>query len=103
MREPRPDITATNWIWSPQDKVKRWERTAFFVDKTLDFLRRHREQPCFVNLWPDDVHDPWVPGSEAPKGNTPGNFRPVLAEYDRQIGRLLDGLRELSLEQNTLV
>ena len=101
--EPHPDITATNWIWSPQDKVKRWERTAFFVDKTLDFLRRHREQPCFVNLWPDDVHDPWVPGSEASKGNTPENFRPVLAEYDRQIGRLLDGLRELSLEENTLV
>ena len=39
--DPHPDITATNWIWSPQDKVKRWDRTAFFVDKTLDFLRRH--------------------------------------------------------------
>ena len=36
--EPHPDITATNWIWSDQDKVKRWDRTAFFVDQTLDFL-----------------------------------------------------------------
>ena len=25
--EPHPDITATNWIWSDQDKVKRWDRT----------------------------------------------------------------------------
>jgi len=32
--EPHPDITSTNWIWSPNDKVKRWDRTAFFVDKT---------------------------------------------------------------------
>jgi len=22
--DPHPDITATNWIWSAQDKVKRW-------------------------------------------------------------------------------
>src|SRR5262245_28829692 len=33
---PHPDITATDWIWSPRDKVKRWDRTAFFVDKTLE-------------------------------------------------------------------
>src|SRR5215218_1213056 len=59
--EPHPDITATDWIWSPKDRVKRWDRTAFFVDKTLDFLSRHRDQPCFVNLWPDDVHTPWGP------------------------------------------
>ena len=59
--EPHPDITATNWIWSPHDKVKRWDRTAFFVDKTLDFLRRHKGQSCYVNLWPDDTHTPWCP------------------------------------------
>jgi len=30
---PTPDITATNWIWCAADKVKRWDRTAFFVTK----------------------------------------------------------------------
>ncbi len=25
--EPHPDITTTNWIWTPRDKVKRWDRT----------------------------------------------------------------------------
>src|SRR5580704_6619309 len=59
--EPDPNITATNWIWSPFDNVKRWNRTAYFVDKTLDFLSRHKGQPCYVDLWPDDVHTPWVP------------------------------------------
>ena len=33
--QPDPDITSTNWIWCPNDKVKRWDRTAFFVDKIL--------------------------------------------------------------------
>lgn len=101
--QPHPDITATDWIWSPKDKVKRWDRTAFFVDKTLDFLRRHKGQPCYVNLWPDDVHTPWVPADDVPKGDTPESFRRVLAEYDRQVGRLLTGLKELGIAERTLV
>ena len=107
---PHPDITATNWIWSLQDNVKRWDRTAFFVDKTLDFLRRHPGQPCYVNLWPDDTHTPFVPSpamkTKHKAGNNPNgepNFKGVLEEYDRQMGRLLDGLKKLGLTTNTLV
>jgi arylsulfatase A-like enzyme len=106
--EPHPDITATNWIWCPNDKVKRWDRTAFFVDKTLDFLRRHKDQPCYVNLWPDDVHTPWVPSQERlglyPNGPADErHFRAVLDEYDRQMGRLFAGLKELGLDDRTLI
>ena len=86
--EPHPDITGTNWIWSKHDKVKRWNRTAFFVDRTLDFLRRHTNQPVFVNLWLDDPHTPWIPKADAARGDTRKNLRPVLVEMDRQIGRL---------------
>jgi arylsulfatase A-like enzyme len=108
--DPHPDITATNWIWSPQDKVKRWDRTAFFVDQTLDFLRRHPGQPCYINLWPDDTHTPFVPSPElkqkhnaADNPNGERNFKGVLEEYDRQMGRLLDGLKQLRSATNTLV
>lgn len=100
---PHPDITAANWIWLERDKVKRWDRPAFFVDKTLDFLRRHKGKPCYANLWPDDVHTPWVPADDVPKGDTPKNFRRDLAEYDRQVGRLLAGLKELGIEDRTVV
>jgi len=106
--DPHPDLTATNWVWSPQDNVKRWDRTAFFVDKTLDFLKRHKGEPCYVNLWPDDVHTPWVPSgerlSEYPNGpEQERKFRAVLDEYDRQFGRFFAGLKELGLDENTLV
>jgi arylsulfatase A-like enzyme len=108
--DPHPDLTATNWVWSPHDKVKRWDRTAFFVDQTLDFLRRHPAQPCYVNLWPDDTHTPFVPSpalkAKHGAGNNPSgepNFKGVLEEYDRQMGRLLDGLRQLGVATNTLV
>ena len=106
--EPHQDLTATNWIWSPQDKVKRWERTRWMVDQTLAFLRAHPNQPCFVNLWLDDVHAPWIPSQEvqddtAQRGDTRKNLRPVLIETDRQIGRLLSALREMRLATNTLL
>jgi arylsulfatase A-like enzyme len=102
--EPHPDITTGDKIWSPDDRVKRWERTAFFVDKTLDFLKRHPGRPCYVQLWPDDVHTPWVPASDASgRGNSPEKLRAVLAELDRQIGRLLDGIRELGIDGDTIV
>lgn len=108
--EPDPVITGTNWIWSKYDKVKRWDRSAYFVDKALDFLRRHKGQPCYVNIWPDDVHTPWVPkGTDISVKKPdrdyegPANFKAVLAEYDKQVGRLLDGLKELGLEDNTIL
>lgn len=111
--EPHPDITARDWIWSAADKVKRWDRTRWMVDQTLDFLKKHPDRPCFVNLWLDDTHTPWVPSAEdqqlgkngraTGKGDNPARFRRVLVEMDKQIGRLLDGLREMKADRNTLV
>jgi arylsulfatase A-like enzyme len=106
--EPDPDITATDWIWSPQDKVKRWDRTAFFVDKTLDFLKRHKGQPSYINVWLDDVHTPWVPDEMSQslgqaRKDTPERLRSVVVETDRQIGRLLAGIRDLGIDEQTLL
>ena len=105
--DPDPAITATNWIWSPQDSVKRWQRTEYFVDKTLEFMERNRDRAFFVNLWPDDMHTPYVPDAIVQTQNstwsTPRNFKAVLKEYDTQIGRLLDGMKRLRLDKNTIV
>jgi arylsulfatase A-like enzyme len=105
--DPDPLITGSNWIWSESDSIERWDRTAYFVDKTLDFLGRHRGSPCFVNLWPDDMHDPWIPSEEfygkKETWRSKETFLPVLEEYDRQIGRLMSGLEDLGILENTLV
>jgi arylsulfatase A-like enzyme len=59
-----------------------------------------------VNLWLDDTHTPYVPSDEQLKAaRTPGDgpevakYKAVMIELDRQIGRLLDGLKDT----NTLV
>lgn len=109
--EPHPDITATNWIWSPHDPVKRWDRTRWMVDRALDFLRERKDTPGFINLWLDDTHTPFHPSPEqlaaigirAEKPSDQQRFRAVLHEMDHQIGRFMNGLRELGIDQNTLV
>jgi arylsulfatase A-like enzyme len=94
--EPHPDITAANWIWSDKDPVKRWERNRFFVDKTLEFIAQHKSKPCFINLWLDDPHTPWIPDAtpvaKGERHNSPQRLARVIAEMDRQIGRLMDSL-----------
>jgi arylsulfatase A-like enzyme len=111
--EPHPDITAKDWIWSADDKVKRWERTGWMVDRTLDFLKAHAGDPCFVNLWLDDPHTPWVPtaddqgvgkkGQATGKGPTPERLAKVMTELDRQVGRLLEAVRARKGGRPTLV
>jgi arylsulfatase A-like enzyme len=111
--EPHPELTARDWIWSTADKVKRWDRTRWMVERTLDFLRAKPDRPCFVNLWLDDPHTPWVPteddqqlgkgGKGVGKGDTPERLAKVLTEMDRQVGRLLAALRERKDGRPTLV
>ncbi|OWK40238.1 sulfatase [Fimbriiglobus ruber] len=111
--EPHPDLTTQDWIWSAADKVKRWDRSGWMVDRTLDFLKADATAPCFVNLWLDDPHTPWVPtdddqqpgkgGRTVGKGDTPKRLAGVLTEMDRQVGRLLDGVRARKTNRPTVV
>lgn len=106
--DPDPLLTSSNWIWAPTDSIKRWDRTAYFVDRTLDFLNRNKENPCYINLWPDDVHSPWVPDEESQENwketaFTLPKLEPVIDEFDVQIGRLIDGIERLGLSENTLI
>lgn len=109
--EPAAPLGLKTVPWGPQDQlepqqVPRYDRSRWMVDQTLDFLKRNQGKPCFVNLWLDDTHTPFVPSQaqiEAVKkeGESPQKvrYKAVLAGLDHQIGRLLDGLKGT----NTLV
>lgn len=109
--EPAAPLGLKTTPWGPQDQlepqqVPRHRRTAWMVDRTLEFLKANAAKPCFVNLWLDDTHTPFVPSDADLKaarrpteGEPKAKYRAVLVEMDRQIGRLLDGLKGT----NTLV
>ena len=106
--DPDPKLTSTHWIWAATDEVKRWNRTSYFIDKAIDFMKRNQASgtPFFLNLWPDDVHTPWVPeamAQENSKWETRESFVPVMQELDRQIGRLMEAIDAMGLRENTIV
>lgn len=109
--EPAAPLGLKTTPWGPQDQlepgqVPRHDRSRWMVDETLAFLKANTGRPCFVNLWLDDTHTPFVPSDAQLKAvRLPGEaeqktrYRAVLAALDGQIGRLLDGLKGT----NTLV
>lgn len=104
--DPDPVITATDWIWSKKDSIKRWRRTEYFVDKSIDFIKKNKNNSFFLNLWPDDMHTPWIPEAyedEKKLWFEEDSFKPVLKELDYQIGRFIAALDEMGLSENTIV
>jgi len=111
-RDPQLGINHAPWDPNRKDpgQVDRHDRTRHMVDRTLDFMKRNASKPTFVTLWPDDLHTPFRPGKEMaakynakPDDRSIENFHAVLEEYDRQVGRLLDGLKAQGQDANTIV
>lgn len=106
--EPAAPLGLKSTPWAKErehQQVPRHERTRWMVDETLAFLKKNAPagKPCFVNLWLDDTHTPFRPTEDKDEREPEVKFREVLTETDRQLGRLLEGLKELGIEKNTLV
>ena len=104
--EPAAPLGLKTTPWStnrePQ-QVARHDRTRWMVDETLAFAKKSGAQPWLVNLWFDDIHTPYRPKEGKDDREFVAKYRDVLMETDQQVGRLLDGLRELGVEKSTLV
>lgn len=84
--------------------------TEIYVDRTIDFIRRHRDGRFYVHLWLNDVHDAHVPKPELlekyaafSKNPYVQKFYAVLDEMDRQIGRLMEAIDGMGLGDDTLI
>jgi uncharacterized sulfatase len=108
-----PDAAEFKKIWAdaeslggPVTWMDRAKITTGYADAALRFIdaAAAKQKPFYVNLWPDDVHSPYFPPLEK---WTPGKHRlylAVLAEMDRQLGRILDRIRtDPALRDNTIL
>jgi N-acetylgalactosamine-6-sulfatase len=78
------------------------------ADRAIDFIRRHKDRPFFVNLWIHETHTPHYPEPELLKefdglSETETVYAAVLAAGDRDVGKLMAVLDELELDDNTIV
>ena len=71
--------------------------------EAVKFIREHRDGPVFLYCPHTAVHTPIHPGAAFQGQSANGRFGDWVAEVDASVGRVLDTLRELKLERNTLV
>lgn len=81
--------------------------TAGFTKAAAEFIREaaDRDQPFYVNVWPDDVHRPlFPPEGRRGGGTTPDLYAGVLDAMDEQLAELIDLIRgDERLCDNTLI
>jgi arylsulfatase A-like enzyme len=77
--------------------------TQGFFARTLAFVEQNRDRPFFALLALTAPHVPLDPNPDDLTGSAGGAYGEVVEEIDRNVGRLLARLRELGLDEDTLV
>lgn len=108
-----PDSPGPGRIWEkatilgdPVIWMQRSEITQGFVGAALAFIDKaaQKEQPFFVNLWPDDVHGPWFPPLDRWGDDKRALYYGVLDTMDEQLAPLFDRIHnDPALRGNTLI
>ena len=84
----------------------RWvdeEMADVFVEKANAFIERHKDEPFFLYFGTNDIHVPRVPNPRY-AGKTPfGPRGDVTVQFDDSVRRVIEKLRALGLEEETLV
>jgi arylsulfatase A len=100
------------WRWDNDEgwmapDYKFVDADLLFYDKTVDFIARHRrehkDKPFFAVFSTQIAHAPVLPASEfngKTKGGARGDF---VFELDALTGRLLDEIKRLGIDDDTLV
>ena len=97
---PLPLVEDMKVIEAPanQDKL-----TKLYTDEAVKFITANKDRPFFLYLPHTAVHVPLHPGTDFKGKSHNGTYGDWVEEVDWSVGRVLDTLRELHLDTNTLV
>lgn len=77
--------------------------TTQFTERTIDFIRRNRDNPFFVYLAHPMPHVPLFVSDKFASKSEQGLYGDVMMELDWSAGQILNALDEMGLSENTLV
>ena len=93
------DEKVTRLVTNPgQDLI-----TEEYTDRAVRFITENRDHPFFLYLAHTAVHIPIHPGKAFQGKSANGRYGDWVQEVDASTGRVLDTLRDLKLDRNTLV
>lgn len=113
----RPDFGKTPMSESPENRAKRWDRRGcavysqdLFDDKIREFLSANHDRPFFLHHPSQLPHGPIAVPEIDPRVTNLSNLTDFEKEYasmvlrlDRTVGRILDQLEDLGIDQDTMV
>lgn len=73
------------------------------TDKALSFIEDNKDEPFFLYFGTNDIHVPRVPNEKFAGKSGLGARGDAIISFDYCVGRVLEKLQELGLEENTIV
>ena len=79
------------------------ELTRLYTNEAIQFIEQNHEQPFFVYLPHTMLHNPLGVSEEFRGSSHWGEYGDAIQELDHNVGRLVDKLKELKLDEQTIV
>ena len=104
-----------SWRVGLEKKNVEGYSTHVITKRSVDFIKRNKDKPFFLYVSHAAVHNPYQTAEDTPdkriKGENPNRinkknrakYKWMLEDLDRGVGKILDTLNELNLQENTLV
>ena len=100
VRPPLPLVRDGKVIEAPADQDTL---TARYTEEATKFIATNKDRPFFLYLPHTAVHVPLHPGEQFKGKSANGTYGDWVEEVDWSVGRVLDTLRNLKLDDHTLV
>jgi arylsulfatase A-like enzyme len=126
---PQPDAYGFDYVGTGErdgpeaggsDPYFRARSTEIFVTETIEFIRKHTDKPFYAQMWTLVPHATLNPLPEQieryaqlraggarkkdfPHASAAQIFYATVTNLDIQVGRLMDALKEMGLDEKTLV
>jgi arylsulfatase A-like enzyme len=98
-----------DWYNGLQRENVKGYSTHIITDRSVDFIERNKDNPFFLYVSHQAVHNPYQVPDDLTKTkisdrvkNRP-RYKIMLQEMDKGVGRIMDTLKELDLDENTFV